>query len=108
MRISGFFLTALFVFYFAGVGFFNHTHLDEYNNLVVHSHPFSSESNHQHAAANFIAIDKLSNLTLGLIILGVFLLAVYELKCISYVIRNRNFIHKAFTPFCFSRPPPVI
>ncbi|MDD4198281.1 MAG: hypothetical protein PHZ12_02595 [Paludibacter sp.] len=107
-HITGYLLTILFVFYFASTNFFKHVHIDENNRLIVHSHPFSPESNHQHSSASFQLIDKLSCFTVGLIWLGITLLAVLELNNIRMSFSNRNFKSDDFLNFCFSRPPPTI
>ncbi|MEA4984093.1 hypothetical protein SDC9_31320 [bioreactor metagenome] len=107
-QISGYLLTILFVFYFASTNFFKHTHIDENNRLIVHSHPFSSESNHQHHTASFQLIDKLSGFVAGLIILGMSLLAISELSSCLTVSRGEHVRTVAFLTSCFSRPPPKI
>lgn len=107
-QITGYLLAILFVFYFAGANFFSHSHIDEYNRLIVHSHPFSSESNHQHSTANFLAIDRLLNFTVCLLFFGISFVAINKLSLVLSDPYNRRFQGSAFTPVCFSRPPPVI
>ena len=107
-HITGYLLTILFVFYFASTNFFKHVHIDENNRLIVHSHPFSSETKHQHNAASFQLIDKLSGFVFGLIVLGMSMLAVFEMNTTLTATRNQHFRTVAFLTSCFSRPPPRI
>lgn len=107
-QITGAFLTVLFVFYFAGVSFFSHSHIDEYNRLIVHSHPFSSESHHQHSTVNFFAIEKLQHFTVCILLFASLIIAVNRLSFVLSDPYNRGFHLSSFTPFCFSRPPPTI
>jgi len=107
-QITGGILTVLFVFYFAGVSFFPHSHIDEYNRLIVHSHPFSSESHHQHSSVNFFAIEKLQHFTVCLLLFAASIVAVYKLNFVLFSLYNRGSHLSSFTPFCFSRPPPTI
>lgn len=106
-QYTGFFLTALFVFYFVSISFFYHTHYDENHQLIVHSHPFSSESNHHHSQANFYTIDRLSSLFTNLLLMGIFLIAILVLRAVFFNPYRKEFRFNAFTPFCFSRPPPA-
>lgn len=107
-QITGYLLTILFVFFFASTNFFKHVHVDENNRLIVHSHPFSSESNHQHNTASFQLIDKLSGFVAGLILLGISLFAVIELNMVLTATRDEHFRSDEFLIACFSRPPPQI
>jgi hypothetical protein len=107
-QISGYLLTILFVFYFASTNFFKHVHVDDNNRLIVHSHPFSSESNHQHSTASFQLIDRLSGFVVGLIVLGLSLLAVFEWNATFTANRNQHVRTVAFLTSCFSRPPPCV
>lgn len=106
-QITAGFLTVLFVSYFAGVSFFSHTHINEYNQLIVHSHPFSSESHHQHSTANFQVIDKLQHFFVNLLMLAVALTAIYKLCLFLSDTYQKGFHLSSFTPYCFSRPPPA-
>jgi hypothetical protein len=105
---TGYLLTILFVFYFVSTNFFKHAHLDENNHLIVHSHPFSSESDHQHSSASFQLIDKLSGFSSAVVLAGLLLLAVFALSGIIISSCDRHFRSDAFLIYCFSRPPPVI
>jgi hypothetical protein len=107
-QITGGLLTILFVFYFAGVSFFSHAHVDEFNRLIVHSHPFSSESHHQHSSVNFLTIDKLQHFTVSLFLFAFSFIAFYKLSIVVTDSYRKVFSLSTFTPFCFSRPPPAI
>jgi hypothetical protein len=107
-HITGYLLAILFVFYFAGANFFSHSHIDEYHRLIVHSHPFSSESNHQHSSANFLTIDKLSNIFVGFIFFGICFLAVFQINKQLINGYGRNFFKNTYYFFRFSRPPPSL
>lgn len=48
-QIAGITLLAFFVSFWVGTNFYVHTHIVN-NVLVVHSHPFSSETSHQHSS----------------------------------------------------------
>ena len=106
-QFKGCLLTTLFVFYFSGANFFTHTHVDENNRLVVHSHPFSSESHHQHSTVNFQAIDRLQNFTVCLLLFAASVIAIYKIIFILSYPYRKGFQLTAFTPFCYSRPPPT-
>mgnify|MGYP006945460817 CR=1 FL=1 len=107
-QITGYFLTGLFVFYFASISFFSHVHVDGYNRLIVHSHPFSSESHHQHSTVNFQTIDRLQNFTIHLLFLAISFIAIYRLSFISSDPYRKGFHLSVFSSFCFLRPPPVL
>lgn len=64
-RKAGSAFLIIFLFFFSGNTFFNHAHhIDE--NIIIHSHPFKSDShgnpNHNHSRSDYLLIDLINNL----------------------------------------------
>jgi len=60
-QISGISLLVIFMSFWVGTNFFVHTHIVN-NVLIVHSHPFSPESNHQHSPDQLSLIQHLQHI----------------------------------------------
>lgn len=60
-RIVGTWLLVLFMGYWISITYPNHTHV--VNGVTIsHSHPYTTNSHHQHSANDFITIDYLTHL----------------------------------------------
>jgi hypothetical protein len=104
-KLSGVLLLTLFVGYFGGINLFPHKHYVN-GNLIVHSHPFSSEG-HTHTAQSLYLLHSLSHfaskyLQLG-IILTTLILFIHKLENCQLKYRRGNLFKYRF----FLRPPPA-
>lgn len=104
-KLSGVLLLTLFVGYFGGINLFPHKHYVN-GNLIVHSHPFSSEG-HTHTAQSLYLLDSLSHFASKVlqtgIIVSAFILFVHKLEYSQLKCLRTNSHKYSF----FLRPPPV-
>jgi len=97
----------LFVGYFFSITLFSHTHY--INNVkVVHSHPFSSNDNHQHSQQGFQLISSLSHFYTTTFYTASTLLILKFCIEILRLIFTPNARVKQYGGITFLRPPPVV
>ena len=96
----------LFAIHYTGIRFFPHTHIVD-NQLIVHSHPLSSATDHEHTSAELSLINILSHLQAFSSINGLrSLLPLTD----GFVFVSFPFIESVscyFRHSFFLRPPPV-
>ncbi len=102
-----YFLILLFGFHWLATGFFYHTHTDDNNRIVTHSHPFGSE-NHQHTNHSLIVIDRISGFESAKPITFDVLTTWYLQSASYFVYATTDKSLPSFKNYRFSRPPPVI
>jgi hypothetical protein len=105
--IRAYFLFLLLGFYWLATGFFYHTHTDENNRIVTHSHPFGSE-NHQHSGHAFMLIDRISGFESTQISIPDLQTNWSYSKSAYFVRETAAKALNTFNNYRFSRPPPAI
>jgi hypothetical protein len=105
--IRAYFLILLFGFYWLATGLFYHTHTDENNRIVTHSHPFGSE-NHQHSNNSFVVIDRISCFESTQTISFDVLSAWCFHNAAYFIAETTDKSLLSFNNYRFSRPPPAI
>jgi len=105
--IRAFLLFLLFSFYWLATGFFYHTHIDDNNRVVSHSHPFGSE-NHHHPNNNLVLIDKLSGYESSLWYAVEVKSDWRYLHSTYYICETETNVLLKFNYYSYSRPPPRI
>ncbi|HOF21527.1 MAG TPA: hypothetical protein PLO24_09750 [Bacteroidales bacterium] len=111
LRIQGSALLTIFLLLFAGNNFFHHAHQVD-DRIIVHSHPFKSDSQgnpvHKHPATDYLLIHLFNT------IVFCFIFSITRAGTVSgpaYTIvphyRNPFFSLISFLPLKFRGPPPL-
>lgn len=97
----------LFLSYYLGVTEFSHTHIVD-GVKTTHSHPFSSDNEHQHSKEAFQLISHLSALDFSTISHS-FDPDIVKKICFELFFETNSIAHSSLDMYClFRRPPPFL
>lgn len=87
----------LFLGYLGSITFFTHVHILDNGVIIVHSHPFKSESdtipfNHQHSKNDFVIINLLTHFLTTIFSVAV-VIAAFNILLKKYIIQKNDKIN---------------
>jgi len=98
-------LLGLFLGYFVGLNFFQHTHVIN-GQLIVHSHPFSSTEQHSHSVNLIHVLQQLSHFDSKIVSLVLLIVVLPNLFYAFNCHANNVVLCAQNNSFNFLRPPP--
>lgn len=96
----------LFIAYMGGISFFTHTHIIN-GVTIVHSHPYKSDSNHEHNTAEFELIAHLNavHLPASLGLLFLFTAFLIPLRSLSVFNPSNGYAENQYVSLSPRAPP---
>lgn len=105
-QILGIFLLLSFIAYNSGSTLFEHSHIID-GRKITHSHPYQSDTNHEHSESSLLVLSLISNCVIAITI-AIFAFQCFLIITATYQVLNEKIRLISDKLYLQLRAPPVL